>query len=107
MAGRRFGRGSAACITVIVTTRAAPKRYDELLAVLREGRAFTLSVDGCTGFDVYRGLDDPHDVVMVEHWTTTEAHRTHFEPNVRDSGILDRVTKLLDGPLDQRRFQRD
>ena len=77
---------------------AAEGKSAELLALLQQGRDFTLTVDGCEGFDVYQGKDDRHQLLMVERWVSLEAHQVHFKKNVMASGLLDRCVALMTGP---------
>ena len=82
----------------LVRMEAAPGKPAELLALLQQGRAFTLRVDGCEAFDIYQGKDDPHQLLMVERWVSQEAHHVHFERNVMATGLLDRCVALMTGP---------
>ena len=86
-------------VTVIYDFRAAEGKADELLAMLREGRDFSATGEGFEAFDVYQGHDDPHRFVMVERWTSVDAHRSHFEKNVKGSGLLDKAEALMTGRL--------
>ena len=81
-----------------VRMEAAEGKSAELLALLQQGRDFTLTVDGCEGFDVYQGKDDRHQLLMVERWVSLEAHQVHFQKNVMASGLLDRCVALMTGP---------
>jgi quinol monooxygenase YgiN len=86
-------------VTVIYSFQAAQGKADELLAILRQGRDFSATVEGCEGFEVYQGHDDPRRFVMVERWATVDAHQSHFEQNVKGSGVLDAAEALMTGPF--------
>ena len=86
-------------VTVIYSFEAAPGKADDLLAILRQGREFSATVEGCEGFEVYQGDDDPHRFVMVERWASVDAHQEHFETNVRASGVLDAAQALMTAPF--------
>jgi quinol monooxygenase YgiN len=86
-------------LTVIVNFRAAEGKAEALLPLLRTGRDFSLKAEGCEAFDLYQGEDDPHQFVMVERWTSLEAHHANFETNVRASGHLDKILPLLSEPI--------
>jgi quinol monooxygenase YgiN len=86
-------------VETIYSIRAAEGKADELLGMLLQGRDFAKSVEGCEGFEVYQGRHDPHNLVMVEHWSSVEAHRAHFAQNVRGSGVLDAAEALMTRPL--------
>jgi hypothetical protein len=36
---------------------------------------------------------------MVERWASVDAHRSHFEKNVKGSGVLDAAEALMTGPF--------
>jgi hypothetical protein len=36
---------------------------------------------------------------MVERWASVDAHRAHFEKNVKASGVLDAAEALMTGPF--------
>lgn len=82
-------------VTVFFTFQAAPGNADELLALLLQGRDFGLTVPGCEAYEIHQGSDDPHRFVMVERWSSPDAHREHFEKNVVASGVLDKATALM------------
>jgi quinol monooxygenase YgiN len=86
-------------VTAIYSIEAAQGKADELLAMLQQGRDFTATVDGSEGFDVFQGRDDPNRFVMVEHWSSPEAHQAHFEKNVKGAGILDAAEDLMARPF--------
>ena len=81
----------------VVRMEATRGKAAELLALLQQGRDFTLTVDGCEAFDVYQSKDDPHQLLMVERWVSVDAHRIHFETNVMATGLLDRCQALMTG----------
>ena len=85
-------------VVQIVRMEAAPGKAAQLLVLLQQGRDFTLKVDGCEAFDVYQAKDDPHQLLMVERWASVEAHQTHFEKNVKATGLLDRCVALMREP---------
>ena len=86
-------------VTAIYRFRAAPGKADELLAMLRQGRDFALSVDGCEAFEIQQGTSDPHEFAMLERWASPEAHLEHFDTNVKRSGVLDAAEALMTEPF--------
>ena len=91
-------RRSVVSVVQVVRMEALEGKTAELLALLQQGRAFTLTVAGCEEFEIYQGKDDPHRLLMIEHWVSAETHQAHFEKNVKTSGVLDRVMSLMTGP---------
>jgi quinol monooxygenase YgiN len=86
-------------VIAIYNIRAADGKADDLLAMLRQGRDFTSTVEGSESFEVFQGKDDPHAFVMVERWTSVDAHRLHFQRNVKHSGMLDAAEALMTDPF--------
>lgn len=86
-------------VTTSYEFQATAGNAEALLSLLRQGRALALNVEGCEGFDLFQGLDDPHLFVMTEHWTSVDAHEAHAENNLRASGILQAAEALMIEPL--------
>jgi quinol monooxygenase YgiN len=82
-------------VTVIYEFLAAPGRARELLENLRQGRDFARAVEGCESFEIYQADTDPHRLVMIETWTSADAHQEHFEKNVQATGVLDQAVALM------------
>lgn len=96
-------------VAIAYRFRAREGKAAELLALLQGGRDFSLGVDGCEGFDVYQGKDDPDQFVMMETWRSEQLHEAHFEKNARGSGWLEQVEALMTQPfepLNASRFMR-
>ncbi len=87
-------------VAVIYRFRARDGKAAELLTLLQGARDFSLTVDGCEGFDVYQGKDDPQQFVMMETWRSEQVHEAHFEKNARGSGWLEQVEALMTQPLE-------
>ena len=87
-------------VGVIYRFRARDGKAAELLTLLQGARDFSLTVDGCEGFVVYQGKDEPHLFVMVETWRSEQIHEAHFEKNARGSGWLAQVEALMTQPLE-------
>lgn len=87
-------------VTVIYSFEANDGRSDELRELLRQGRDFAATVDGFEAFHVYQGKDNPHRFVMVETWASVDAHQSHFETNVKASGVLAQAEQLMTAPLE-------
>ena len=86
-------------VTAIYTVEAAEGKAEERLAILRQGRDFTATVEGSEGFDVFQGHDDPRKFVMVEHWSSPEAHQEPFDKNVKGAGVLEAAEPLMARPF--------
>ena len=86
-------------LTAIYRIRAKEGKEEELLQILQRGREFALNVEGCERFEVLQHKDDPRDFVMTETWSTPEAHGTHFDQNVKGSGVLEQAEQLMEEPF--------
>ena len=93
-------------VTVIYTFQPAEGEGEALVDLLRSGRDITLAGAGCEASDVYQAVNDPHDVVMIEEWSSKEAHQQHFGEAVRGSELFDRVITLLIEPPAPVYYQR-
>jgi quinol monooxygenase YgiN len=86
-------------VTAIYSFQAAEGKAEELVAMLQQGRDFTLTVEGCEGFEVFQGKDDSNRFVMTERWASVEDHQSHFERNVKASGLLEHAEALMTEPF--------
>jgi quinol monooxygenase YgiN len=86
-------------VTAIYSFQAAEGKAEELVAMLQQGRDFTLTVEGCERFEVFQGKDDSNKFVMTERWASVEDHRSHFERNVKASGLLEHAEALMAQPF--------
>jgi quinol monooxygenase YgiN len=86
-------------VTAIYSFQAAEGKAEELVAMLQQGRDFTLTVEGCEGFEVFQGKDDSNRFVMTESWASVEDHQSHFERNVKASGLLEHAEALMTEPF--------
>lgn len=82
-------------LTVIYEFLAARGRAAELLELLRQGRDFGRTVEGCESFDIYQADTDLHRLVVIETWASADAHQEHFEKNVQATGVLDQAIALM------------
>lgn len=83
----------------IVTLQAADGKADDLRPMLEDGRDFARAADGCEGIEIYRSTDDPNRFTMIERWASVEQHQRHFQTNLVESGVLDRVGAVLACPM--------
>jgi quinol monooxygenase YgiN len=86
-------------VTMIVNFQAAEGNAEPLLALLQQGRDMSAQAEGCEAFEVFQGEDDPNRFVMVERWTSVEAHHANFVATIRGSGHLAKIAPLLSTPI--------
>ena len=82
-------------VHVVVTLESKQDKQQEVLAILQRGREIALAQEGCEGFEVYQGKDEPYRFLLLEHWSSVEMHQPHFRRNVIEAGILERLAPLL------------
>ena len=87
-------------MSVLVTLEANLKGDDEFAKFEQMGRDLlpdTRAYEGCEGITIHRNMDDPTNVVLVEHWTSRE----HYEKYLAwrdETGVLAQLGELLTGP---------
>ena len=86
-------------VTVVIHFRAAEGNAAALLALLKQGRDFSLKAPGCEAFELYQSEDQPNRFVMVERWKRIEDHHANFAKQVKGSGHLEKIAALLAEPI--------
>ena len=86
-------------VTMIVNLQAAEGNAEPLRALLQRARDMSANAEGCEAFEVFQGEGDPNRFVMVERWTSIEAHQANFIANIRGSGHMARIAPLLSAPI--------
>jgi quinol monooxygenase YgiN len=83
-------------IVLAARYRASNGNADEVLAALQEMKAIVeTSEPGCKRYDVCRGLDNDHNVLLYEHYDTQAAFDAHRETEHFARLVEGRVLPLL------------
>jgi quinol monooxygenase YgiN len=53
------------------------------------------NVEGCLGMDVFMNASNPDDILLLERWSSVQAHQK-FISGIRDAGGLDEMLKHAD-----------
>lgn len=77
--------------------RARAGSEDALLARLRELAPQIASLPGCLGCEVMRSREDPAGLLMIERWTSIDAHRSAVMDIPKDD--IAEFMKMVDGPM--------
>jgi quinol monooxygenase YgiN len=85
-------------VTIIYNFQPAEGEGDALVELLKAGYDLTRAAPECEAVDVYQGVDEPHDVVMIEQWSSREAHQEHFAAAIQGSPLFERLVTLLVEP---------
>ncbi len=84
-------------MSVSVILEATVKEMDAFEAFLLKVLPATRSYEGCEGLTVHRNLDEPANVVLIEHWES----RPHYDKYLAwrdETGVLGQLAALLEGP---------
>jgi quinol monooxygenase YgiN len=84
-------------VVVIADFFFKPEHVDEALRLLAEVLPYTRGFDGCQTLETIVNLDDPGHVVLVERWTSRDAHLAYFAWR-QESGSADGLLDLFSAP---------
>jgi len=93
-------------VDVVINFQASEGNAERLLPLLREGRDFSRTAEGCEAFELFRRQDDPHKFMFLERWKSIEAHHANMAQNIVASGHLAKLMPLLVGPPDNGVIER-
>lgn len=86
---------SAGPITVVARWLPAAGKLDEVLAIVAELGPQSLAEPGCLGYEVYRGVDAPDSVLLVERYRDQAALDAHRQSAHYQALVAGRVLALL------------
>lgn len=85
------------CLNVILTLKDAADA-EEIQGLLTEACRLSRTEPGCLRFDVYQSEGEPATFVLVEHWESEDAWKTHREAEaytqIYQPQILPRVERV-------------
>ena len=82
-------------VTLLVRVRGKPGHGTALAGLLRPVPADN-DIDGCLGIDIFANTTNPDEVLILERWSSVEAHRT-FLAGVIEEGGLDEMMQHAAG----------
>ncbi|MEM7250307.1 MAG: antibiotic biosynthesis monooxygenase family protein [Pseudomonadota bacterium] len=91
----------AATILLEVTAKAGTG--DKLVEFFKSILVDTRAYDGCKSVDVYRNMDSPDVVVLVEQWES-KAHYEKYLGWRSETGVVDQIVSQIDGAPSIRYF---
>lgn len=86
---------SAGVITVVARWQPLDGKLGEVLAALAAMRPQTLAEPGCLGYEVYRGVDGPYQLLLLEHYRDQAALEAHRQSEHYQSLVIGRALPLL------------
>jgi|tagenome__1003787_1003787.scaffolds.fasta_scaffold18878660_1 quinol monooxygenase YgiN len=89
-------------VRLVVTFNILPGRADEFIGAWPERLAEVHEEPGCEQYELFRSVDRPDVVVLLELWTSVETLQAHGEMNQKRTPI---GRELLDGRPVLERFE--
>lgn len=83
-------------VLVILEANVKPESADDLNTMMKEGLPDTRAFAGCQGITAHSNLDDPSNVVLVEHWDSKEHYEKYLAWRM-ETGFLEKMVSLLSG----------
>src|ERR1700751_2419040 len=90
---------------MINTWTAKQGKTEGLLGALTELLASTRTFDGCEMVEVYRDVDDPRFLILVERWSS-EARLEAYQAWRSEQGVRGAIRDLMESPPAVRRVSR-
>lgn len=86
---------AADAITVAARWQVAEGHLDEVLALVAQLAPASLAEPGCLGYEVYRGVDAPDSLLLLERYRDAQALEAHrLSPHYQDL-VAGRILPLL------------
>jgi quinol monooxygenase YgiN len=63
----------------VVTIQVAPGRTADFVSAFEVLQADALREEGCEQYELFRSLDDPEKIVLLERWASEEQLERHME----------------------------
>jgi quinol monooxygenase YgiN len=82
-------------ITVVARWQVADDALDEVLALVAELRPQSLAEPGCLGYEVYRSVDTPASLLLVERYRDQAALEAHRQSAHYQALVVRRILPLL------------
>lgn len=79
----------------VITIQVAPGKADEFVSAFRALQATAQREEGCEQYELFRSLDDPERVVLLERWASKELLERHMEAErSRNRSAVDALVAL-------------
>lgn len=80
-------------MSVTLLVRITGKRgHGRALAELLKPVPKDNDIEGCLGMDVYTNTSAPDELLILEHWTSSEAHKTFLSGLIAKGGLDEMMT---------------
>jgi quinol monooxygenase YgiN len=79
----------------VVTVRVAGGRAEDFLAAFRALRESAVREPGCEQYELFRSIDDPDTMVMLERWSSRELLEKHMAAErAGNAALVDAIVAL-------------
>ncbi|MRW84488.1 antibiotic biosynthesis monooxygenase [Pseudoduganella sp. FT26W] len=86
---------SAGALTVVARWQPVDGKLGDVLAIVAEMRPKSLAEPGCLSYEAYRGVDQPHTLLLVEQYRDEAALEAHKQSEHYQSLVVGRALALL------------
>jgi quinol monooxygenase YgiN len=86
---------------LIVDAKLKPESISKAIEFFAEIVPDTRAFEGCESIDVCIDSEDSGNLVLVEKWVSMEHYKKYHHWR-EETGVLDQIRALLDGPVSRR-----
>ncbi|NCF20687.1 MAG: hypothetical protein GWP63_20845 [Haliea sp.] len=91
-------------VTAIVKLTSLPGQRDALVSAMAPAVEATRAQPACLAADLLAGIENPDELMLVEHWTSVVAHEKFIDGMIADGGLGD-IMPLLAGELESSHYR--
>jgi quinol monooxygenase YgiN len=91
-------------VTAIVKLTALSGKRDALVSAMAGAVEATRAQPACLAADLLAGIENPDEVILVEHWTSVVAHENFINGLIADGG-LGEIMPLLAGDIETSHYR--
>ena len=88
-------------IILIVDAKLKPESISKAVEFFAEIVPGTRAFEGCEAIDVCIDSEDAGNLVLVEKWVSMEHYKKYHHWR-EETGVLDQIRAMLDGPVSRR-----
>jgi len=85
-------------VFAMVNIEAKDGRSTEALEVIRRSQEQCLSLDNCSGFDIYQNQKNIHRFHFVERWTSVDEHKEFLSGLMSDPNFIASLDAFTSAP---------
>ena len=78
--------------------------YEKIVAALLDCTRMDDPQPACLAADLLAGIENPDELMLVEHWTSVVAHEKFIDGMIADGGLGD-IMPLLAGELESSHYR--